>query len=129
MKDILVNKSMKITISEFATYYNSLKFRGESRLNCIREHIVCSDGYKFSCQYGYGMYCDAYSISRQEQEFNKDSELLIVNFTTFELSLPYSLESLSEYDCGGVYARVPCDKVVNLINYHGGFKNKTKFLK
>ena len=119
---------MKITISEFATYYNSLKFEGINDKLCVRERIVCADGFAFSCQHSYHHYCNLYKIKSLKYDYahRKTSNLDINENTTFEIMFKLcsqrATKKLNKYKSDSLYGYVPCDVVIDLINYHGGLK-------
>lgn len=119
---------MKITISEFATYYNSLKFEGINDKLCVRERIVCADGFAFSCQHSYHHYCNLYKTTslKYDLEYSRASNLDINENTTFEIMFALcsqrATKKLRKYKSDSLYVNVPNDVVIDLINYHGGLK-------
>ena len=123
---------MKITIGEFAKHYNSLKFEGINDKMCVREHIVCADGFAFSCQHSYHHYCNLYEItsSKYDYEYRKTSNLDINENTTFEIMFKLcsqrATKKLHKYKCKSesLYVNVPHDVIIDLINYHGGLKKR-----
>jgi len=123
---------MKITIEDFKKYYNNLKFEGINDKHCVRESIVCEDGFAFSCQHSYYHYCNLYTAARSEtdKQDGKTSNLEINEITTFEIMFKLcsqrATKKLHKYKSDCLYVNVPCDVVIGLINYHGGFKNKKK---
>jgi hypothetical protein len=123
---------MKITIEDFKKYYNNLKFEGINDKHCVREKIVCEDGFTFSCQHSYYHYCNLYTVVRSEsdKQDGKTSNLEINESTTFEimfrLCTQRATKKLHKYKSDCLYVNVPCDVVIGLINYHGGVKNKKK---